>query len=178
MSKVKSEEPIYGNWLSSRLVYIPAAVGLMFLFLSLMFLILYVEGQAESLSQFLPFGSLTSMVVAVLVLSLCAYLAYARRKLSHGGGNVQAQIRQLVLNHLDWDGKGLALDIGFGNAPLTIAVAKRFLHAHVIGIDYWGGVWEYSKSVCEKKREDLGGRRSGQIPKSQRFESTLRGRIL
>jgi ubiquinone/menaquinone biosynthesis C-methylase UbiE len=54
------------------------------------------------------------------------------------------------LDHLDWSGKGLALDIGCGNAPLTIAVAKRFPHAHVTGIDYWSGAWEYSKSVCEK----------------------------
>jgi ubiquinone/menaquinone biosynthesis C-methylase UbiE len=118
--------------------------------MSLIFLILYVEGQASSLSPFLLFASLASIVMAALVLSLCAYLAYARRKLSQRGGNVQARIRQLVLDHLDWDGKGLALDIGCGNAPLTIAVAKRFPHAHVTGIDYWGEAWEYSKSVCEK----------------------------
>jgi ubiquinone/menaquinone biosynthesis C-methylase UbiE len=29
-------------------------------------------------------------------------------------------------------------------------MAKKFPNAHVVGIDYWGGVWEYSKSVCER----------------------------
>ena len=42
------------------------------------------------------------------------------------------------------------LDIGCGNAPLTIELAKRYPKARVTGIDYWGVTWEYSKTTCEK----------------------------
>ena len=45
------------------------------------------------------------------------------------------------------------LDIGCGNALLTIGLAKRFPKSRVTGIDYWGGMWEYSKSVCERNAE-------------------------
>jgi ubiquinone/menaquinone biosynthesis C-methylase UbiE len=51
---------------------------------------------------------------------------------------------------LDWNGKGEALDIGCGNAPLTIKLAHKYSGAQITGIDYWGKKWDYSKSVCER----------------------------
>jgi SAM-dependent methyltransferase len=89
----------------------------------------------------------------ILFFGVLAYQTYARYKLSPKGGNLQAQIRELLLEPFDWDGEGEALDIGCGNGPLTIAVAKKFSKAHVTGIDYWGGRWEYSKRVCEHNAE-------------------------
>jgi ubiquinone/menaquinone biosynthesis C-methylase UbiE len=50
----------------------------------------------------------------------------------------------------DWDGAGKALDIGCGNGPLTIRIAKKFPDCEIMGIDTWGASWEYSKTVCEK----------------------------
>jgi ubiquinone/menaquinone biosynthesis C-methylase UbiE len=55
-----------------------------------------------------------------------------------------------VIEHLEWNGEGKALDIGCGNAPLAIELAKRYPNTHVTGIDHWGGTWEYSRAVCEK----------------------------
>jgi ubiquinone/menaquinone biosynthesis C-methylase UbiE len=72
---------------------------------------------------------------------------------SQRGGNLQALIRNLMVERLDWDGRGKALDIGCGNAPLAIDLAKRYPSAHVTGIDYWGGIWEYSKATCERNAE-------------------------
>ena len=66
---------------------------------------------------------------------------------------MQAQIQELVLARLDWGGEGRTLDIGCGNGPLAIKMAKEFPKARVVGIDYWGGMWEYSKSVCERNAE-------------------------
>ena len=66
---------------------------------------------------------------------------------------MQAPIRNLVIEHLAWDGEGKALDIGCGNAPLAIELARQHPNAHVTGIDYWGGMWEYSKAVCERNAE-------------------------
>lgn len=51
---------------------------------------------------------------------------------------------------MEWDGRGEALDIGCGNGPLTIKMAKIYTESKVIGIDYWGSVWDYSLKSCEK----------------------------
>jgi ubiquinone/menaquinone biosynthesis C-methylase UbiE len=66
------------------------------------------------------------------------------------GGNVQIRVRGLVLSNLNWNGEGQILDIGCGSASLTIELAKKYMQAQVLGIDYWGKQWEYSKKVCEK----------------------------
>ena len=58
-----------------------------------------------------------------------------------------------MITHLGWGGEGRALDIGCGNGPMSIELSKRYPNAHVTGIDYWGGRWEYSKAVCERNAE-------------------------
>jgi len=100
------------------------------------------------------------VVLVFISLSFFVYFAYARYRFSAGGGNIQAGIQGLVLNHLKWDGKGKALDIGCGNGPLTIRLAQLYPNAEVTGIDYWGGAWAYSKGVCERNAqiEEVAGR--------------------
>ena len=61
-----------------------------------------------------------------------------------------------MLDYLDWDGEGNALDIGCGNGPLTIRLARKYPHATVAGIDFWGKAWGYSKRVCEKNARSEG----------------------
>ena len=133
MNQPQAKKPDYGNWVSMKFIYVPSAVGLVLLGLAFAFPI--------------------SIVVAALFLGVAGYFAYARYRFSPRGGDVQGRIEKLVIDHLDWDGQGQALDIGCGNAPLAIAIAKKFPKARVMGIDYWGGAWEYSKSVCEKNAE-------------------------
>ena len=130
MGKQTNEEPDYGNWVSKNLLYVSGALGLIFLGLSFMFPLLIIG--------------------AILFILSFAYFAYARHKFSPTGGNLQVKIRNLVVDHLNWDGHGEALDIGCGNAPLTIDVAKKYRNAAVIGIDTWGSGWEYSQKYCEK----------------------------
>lgn len=127
------KEPEYGNWVSAKLLYASIAMSLPFLCLSFVFSILVVG--------------------AVPFLLSFTYFAYARRTFSQRGGNLQARIRNLVIEHLNWEGEGKALDIGCGNGPLAIELAKRHPSAHVTGIDYWGGMWEYSETVCERNAE-------------------------
>jgi len=120
----------YGNWVSKKFIYIPGAISLLFWVMSF---------------------ALTALVlVAVVFLLVAFYFAYARYRFSPTGGDVQTQIQELVLQHLDWNGKGKVLDIGCGNGPLTIKLAQKYADAQVTGIDYWGKQWEYSKSVCER----------------------------
>ena len=133
MNKHRKDELNYGHWISAKLVYIPAVIALLFLGLSIVLPVLIIG----AVIFFLPF----------------VYFAYARYRFSPRGGNIQARIQNLVLDYLDWDGEGKALDIGCGNAPLTISIAKKYPNAEITGIDYWGGTWEYSKGVCKMNAE-------------------------
>jgi len=123
-------KPEYANWVSARLVYVHVAVAVLLVGLS-------------ALVHWL-------VVPAALFLAGAAYFAYSRWLFSERGGNVQAKIQALVLEYLHWQGGGEVLDIGCGNGPLTIAIAKAYPLAHVTGIDSWGGFWEFSKAVCEQ----------------------------
>jgi SAM-dependent methyltransferase len=130
MHKSLPDKPDYGNWVSKKFVYIPGAISLCFFGLSFVFPALIVGG--------------------AIFLFVALYFAYARYRFSPVGGDVQTQIQELVLQHLDWNGKGKGLDIGCGNGPLTIQLAQKYPDAHITGIDYWGKQWEYSKSICER----------------------------
>jgi len=96
----------------------------------------------------LSFLSLPLLIPTAVFFVLAAYFAYARYLFSVRGGNVQEKVRALVLEGLEWDGCGKALDIGCGSAALAIGIAKKFPSSTVIGTDYWGGNWEYSQKVC------------------------------
>jgi ubiquinone/menaquinone biosynthesis C-methylase UbiE len=122
--------PDYGNWVPKRIIYVPLAIGLVFLGLS-------------PISSFL-------LIPAVFFILVAAYLSYVRFKLSPTAGNVQESIWKLLIDHLDWNGEGRALDIGCGNGALAIKLAQKHRKARVLGIDYWGKRWEYSMSICER----------------------------
>lgn len=126
----------YGNWVSTKLIY--GSVVLSALFLGLSFL------------------HLAFIIGAVPFLAALVYFAYARYAFSPHGRDIQAKLWELVLDRLNWNGRGKALDIGCGNGPLAIALAKRHLDARVIGIDYWGKKWDYSKTACERNAEAAG----------------------
>ena len=130
MGELKTDQPDYGNWVSVRILYALGALAILLLGLSFVFPLVIV-------------GAIASLVAF-------GYFMYARYRFSPRGGDLQAKIRELVLHRIEWDGEGYALDIGCGNAALTICVAKRFPTARVTGIDYWGGKWEYSRAVCER----------------------------
>jgi SAM-dependent methyltransferase len=123
-------KPEYGNWVSKRLVYVPGLASLALLGSALFFPVLIIP--------------------AALFFVVFAYFAYARYQFAPQGRNVEDRIRELVLAHLDWNGEGRALDIGCGNAALTIKLAQKYPTAQVMGIDYWESKWEYSKNACER----------------------------
>ena len=91
------EKPEYGNWIPKVVICIPLAIAIVLLALSLLW----------------PYF----LIFAALVALAAAFLIYGRHKLSPASGDVQESIWNLVLDQLDWDGEGRALDIGCGNGP-------------------------------------------------------------
>jgi len=126
----------YSNWVSTKFIIIPLLVGAVFVGLTLVW-----PGFAA---------------LAGLCLLAGVYFAYARYAFSPRGGNIQAILWALVLDQLDWNGAGKALDIGCGNGPLTIALAQRHPDAHVTGIDTWVKAWDYSRAACERNAQAAG----------------------
>jgi SAM-dependent methyltransferase len=131
MATTSEQKVQYGNWVSTKLILVPTVLGLIFGGLAFLFPILGVLGG--------------------FFLAWAIYFAYAYRQFSPSGGDIQTKVLDLLLQHMeDWDGKGRVLEIGCGNGPLSIRIAKRFPQSEVIGIDTWGTAWEYSMAVCEK----------------------------
>lgn len=130
MNEARTARSDYGNWVPWKLIYGPGILALAFLGLSLVH----------------P----ASLLGAAFFLACLAYFAYARYQFSHHGGRLQARIRNAVLDHLDWNGEGTALDIGCGNGPLTTALARHHPHAEIVGIDCWNGLWDYSRKACDQ----------------------------
>lgn len=65
-------------------------------------------------------------------------------------GGIMEQVHRVVLSHLDYDGQEKILEVGCGSGALIIRAALTWPKAKVIGIDYWGAVYNYSKTLCEK----------------------------
>ena len=145
------KRPEYGNWVSSRLLIIPAGICIVLAALSFLVPVLAIP--------------------ALLFLVVFVYFAYARYKFSPRGGNLQERIQNLILEYLQWEGEGKAIDIGCGDASLTIKLATRYPHAAITGIDSWGPSWKYSLDTCRRNVEFAG--LSNQI----KFEKASAARI-
>ena len=136
--------PDYGNWVSWKLLFVLGAAAAVLFALSVLFLYLVIGG--------------------VIFLVVFAFFAYQRYLFSPRGGNAQVKLWDLLVDHLDWGGEGRAIDIGCGSGAVAIRVAKKYPDAEVVGLDYWGKVWEYSKAKCERNAriEKVDGRVSFQ----------------
>jgi SAM-dependent methyltransferase len=125
--------PEYGNWVSKRFIYVPVLIGFAFFAAGLVLAVL--------------------LIIAGLTFLVGVYFAYARHLFARNGGLLQKRIVELVIENLNWNGQGHALDIGCGNGTLAIKLAKKYPAARVTGIDYWGKGWSYSKQMCERNAE-------------------------
>jgi len=126
----------YGNWIRKRNLLI---LGLF---------TLVVGGFI-----FIPFGSLYRVLVALLfVILLISFLfpLYAYVMFSQRSGRYQEKVYNLIIQSLGEKLKGKIIDIGSGNGVLAVKIAQQSTKTEVMGVDYWGKDWEYSKSVCEK----------------------------
>jgi ubiquinone/menaquinone biosynthesis C-methylase UbiE len=78
-------------------------------------------------------------------------ISYIYYQFAPFGNDFQSRIHDLIVERLkqNWHGVGKLLEIGTGSASLIIKAAKAFPRSTLVGIDYWGNSWGYSKSLCE-----------------------------
>ncbi len=126
----------YGNWIRKKNLLIlglcALGVGTLLLF---------------------PLGTLYQLIVAIVFLAILVsflFPLYAYVMFSQKGGQVQEKVYNLIIQSLGEEVKGRILDIGSGNGVLAVKLAQQHREVTVVGIDYWGKDWEYSKEVCDK----------------------------
>ncbi|MBI5303204.1 MAG: class I SAM-dependent methyltransferase [Chloroflexi bacterium] len=100
------------------------------------------------------FRVIAGIFCAILFVSFL-YPLYAYYLFSPKGGNLQDKFYNLIIASLGDQVKGSALDIGSGNGVLAVRLAQRH-PVQVVGMDYWGKNWEYSRTICEENAR-IGG---------------------
>ncbi len=136
----------YGNWVSKKLL---VRMFKIFLVFALLFGLSVTGGWHQAI--------ISSLLIAALVsLAASIYLLYARREFSPEGSDIQNRILDLLLGHINWSGDGKVLEIGCGSGSLIIKLAKKYTNASLTGIDYWGGMWEYSQQKCQDNAQAEG----------------------
>ncbi len=126
----------YGNWVPLNLLYAILGIILIFLLPTLFPIFLVVR--------------IILWVIVGLLLLPFSYLIYLYYQFSAHNKEFQYKVWNLVIQNLPWNGQGKAIDIGTGAGALAIELAKRFPECTVLGIDYWGKSWNYSKLKCEE----------------------------
>ncbi|HWP96364.1 MAG TPA: class I SAM-dependent methyltransferase [Syntrophomonadaceae bacterium] len=140
----------YGNWVARKFVILPFKLFLVF---ALLF--------GLSIMGVWPLVlTIVILIAALIFLAATIYFLYARHQFSPEGSGIQNRVLELLLSHIEWSGQGKVLDIGCGSGALVIKLAKKYTEAKLTGIDYWGGMWEYSKQKCQDnaQAEGVGGR--------------------
>lgn len=132
----------YGNWIRTRMLWLLGMTTLAFGIVALLPLPVVLR--------------VASGILALAALVSFLYPLYSYFMFSPAGGNMQEKIYNLILEHLESPGSGKILDIGAGNGILAVKTALRNQAAEVTGVDYWGGNWEYSKTICEQNARIAG----------------------
>jgi len=132
----------YGNWIRKK---------------NLLVLGLFTVG-GGALVFILPDSPYRLAVTMLFAIGLISFLLplYAYVMFSQRGGKFQDKVYNLIIQSLGAKFNGRILDIGSGNGMLAVKLAQQHCEAEVVGIDYWGKEWEYSRRVCEQNARAAG----------------------
>lgn len=136
----------YGSWMSNPVFY---AFGGGILLAAVLTVLSFTVFHSVVL------GVVFSVAIAVL-LAMTAWMAWIRRQYAFGKGGMMEMVHQTILSNLDFDGRGKLLEVGCGSGALAIRAALTWRSAKIVGLDYWGAMYNYSKSVCEKNARSEG----------------------
>jgi len=126
----------YGNWIRKKKLF---WLGL--------------GALAMAILAFIPSSVIFRWIAILLSIGLFAsffFPFYAYLAFSPHGGNLQDKFYTLILQLLPPSPSRNALDIGSGNGILTIRLAQSYPTASIVGLDFWGKDWEYSRNICEE----------------------------
>lgn len=132
----------YGNWIRKK---------------NLLVLGLFTAG-VGALVFILPDSPYRLAVTMLFAIGLISFLLplYAYVMFSQRGGKFQDKVYNLIIQSLGAKVNGRIIDIGSGNGMLAVKLAQQHCEAEVVGIDYWGKDWEYSRRVCEQNARAAG----------------------
>ena len=136
----------YGSWMSTPVFFM---IGGLF----------FITGVLSILSfktfHIIWLGIIFCML-SVVILLLFILITWVRRQYSFTGGGIMNKVHQTLLSCLDFDGQGTLLEVGCGSGPLSIRAALTWPDAKIIGIDYWGAVYNYSEELCVRNAASEG----------------------
>ena len=144
--KIGTHGEDYGSWMSNPVFY--AFGGGILLAAALVAL-------SFAVFHSVVFGAVFTVAVVVL-LAMVGWMAWIRRQYAFGKGGMMEKVHQTILSNLDFDGKGQLLEVGCGSGALAIRAALTWRSAKVVGLDYWGAMYNYSKALCEKNAASEG----------------------
>lgn len=121
----------YKTWVRSKAVAVFAALTIVSVALSLF---------SFNNMLFLIF-SIPTMIFGYILL----IVGMASWRFSRNGGDYQNKIHSLIVSKIEGN---KILDIGCGSGHLLSKIAKQIPESELVGIDYWGKNWEYSKELC------------------------------
>lgn len=140
----------YGSWMSNPVFYVFGGLVLLAAVLAVL---------SFTMFHLTVLGVLLAVVTAALLIMLI-WMAWIRRQYAFGKGGMMERVHQFILSNLDFDGHGEVLEVGCGSGALIVRTALTWPEAKITGLDYWGAMYNYSKSVCEQNAasEGVGGR--------------------
>jgi ubiquinone/menaquinone biosynthesis C-methylase UbiE len=143
----------YGNWVPKKLVIIALCLTIIFTVVAiLLFLLTFNIILSKNITIFPLFLSLNIVVwiIDFFCIICTVFFTSLYRAFNDNDGKLQDDIRNIVLEKLQWDGEGKALDIGTGSGYLAIKLAQFNNNSEAVGIDTWGKSWNYAGEVCEQ----------------------------
>ena len=138
--KVGTHGEDYGSWMSNPVFYVFGAGTLIAAALAVL-----------SFTAFhAPARGVAFLVVNAVLLAMLRRISWIRRQNAYGKGGIMEKVHRTILSNLDFDGNGHLLEVGCGSGALAIRAALTWRNAKIVGLDYWGAIYNYSKAVCEK----------------------------
>lgn len=136
----------YGSWMSNPVFYVFGGIALLAAVLAVL---------SFAVFRSTALGAIFA-AAALILLALLGWMAWIRRQYAFGKGGMMERVHQAILSSLDFDGQGTILEVGCGSGVLTIRAALTWPEAKLIGLDYWGAMYNYSKALCEKNAASEG----------------------
>jgi len=149
----------YGNWVPKKLVIIALCLAIIFTIVAILIFPLTFDIILSTNTSIFPLFLVLNIILWVIdffCVIFTVFFSSLYRAFNANDGELQNEIRNIVLEKLQWDGEGKALDIGTGSGYLAIKLAKPNPNSEVTGIDYWGKYWAYSKNVCKQNAKKEG----------------------